>query len=399
MTYFDLQDWTPADFADPYPRYRAFREQGPVHRGTDGAWWVFDHRTTREVLLSRDFGHGTDRPKVPGCPAINRTVNDWPVFMNPPRHTAIRKLISPPFLPKAVTDRRPRIRQIAEEMAAKLAAQPDFDLVTEFAVPFPVRVVAELLGTPAEEGAWLSERLTGLREIARMPTAGMPVPPDYPRAEQAAVELAEFVGELIVARRRRPRTDLISALTREREWSDEELAHTCVSVLIAAHDSAATLIAKAVLALHRFPRLRQRLREEPTLMPEAVEEIARYDSPVQLISRAALRDTELAGHRIRRDEVVVLLLGAANRDPGEFDAPDEPRLGRPANPHLAFSVGLHFCLGAHLARAQAAIGLHALLTALPRMRVLEDTVEYGNYLAFHGPLHVQVRTADQGDPA
>lgn len=396
MTDFDLMEWTLEDFGDPYPIYRRFRERAPVQRGADDAWYVFGYPQVRQALLSRDLGHGADRPEPPGCPAMAETARNWPVFMNPPRHTALRRAISGPFLPRAVAAGRPRITRIADQLIAELKTRSSFDLITDFAVPYAVTVVLELLGVPERQRRWLHERMDWLRQAALLPIKDMP-PPNLGLADQGAIALVEGFGELIRQHRDSADPGLIPRLARAgREprgrWSDEDLAHACVSLLSAGYETVAGMLGKAVLALHRHPELRQQLRSDPL---RVIDELTRYDGPVQVISRAACRDTQLGGHQIRRDEVVLLMLGAANRDPGTFDLPDSPRPGR-SGPHLGFGIGAHYCLGVHLARMELDVGLTALLTAFPRMWVAEESLRHHHYRAFHGPRQLRIYPQNEG---
>jgi cytochrome P450 len=266
------------------------------------------------------------------------------------------------------------------------------DFVEEFAAPFPVLVISELLGVPSDHRTWLRQRAMWIQEASSARVGHRADGLD--RADQAAHDLEEYFGELLEARRRDPREDLISLLAGVQERGEataEEIIGTCVHLLTAGHETTTNFISKSILILLDARDLYDRLRSEPELLAVAVDELVRYDPPVQMVSRWANREFWLGGKSIRPGDKVVLVLGSANRDPQRFAEPDELRLDRSAGRHTGFGAGIHYCLGASLARAEAEIGLAALLKAAPEMSRTDDAVCYGNDIIFHGPIRFPMR--------
>jgi cytochrome P450 len=389
---FGIRGWRPADLADPYPVYRRHRDQDPVQRGDGGAWYVFGFHDVDTVLRSPDFGRGPGAPVGPERAALHRIVQNWLVFMDPPRHTELRRMVSAEFAPAVTAGLRGRIAAIAAELVAHLGGPPMVDLVEDFAAPFPVLVISELLGVAAEHRMWLRQRAMWLQEASSARVGHRAEGLD--RAEQAAHDLEGYFGEQLEVRRGDPREDLISLLAgaqQRGEATPEEIVGTCVHLLTAGHETTTNLISKSGLILLDARDLLDRLRSEPELLPVVVDELVRYDPPVQMVSRWAYRDLSLGGKSIRPGDEVVLVIGSANRDPLRFPEPDELRLDRSAVRHSGFGAGIHYCLGANLARTEAEVGLAALLKIMPEMSRADEPVCYGNDIIFHGPIRVPLR--------
>ncbi|MFI1252962.1 cytochrome P450 [Streptomyces netropsis] len=387
------------DVADPYPCYRRYREEDPVHRG-EGGWYLFRHADVRRVLSSRRYGRGAPPSHLPeACPHLRGTVANWMVFMDPPRHTHVRVLVAKAFTARIVEGLRPRIGELAAGLVAELgdrvASEGEADLMDGFAAPFPLLVISELLGVPKEDRPWFRARAVDLQQAtSTRVTRG---PDAFAVAESAAREFgAYFRAEF--ARRRAEKagtgTDLITAMLADpgRTGLDEDLlAATCVHLLTAGHETTTNLLAKGLLALLAHPAQSERLRARPGLLPGAVEELLRYDSPVQMISRRAHEDDRVGGRVVRRGDKVTLVLGSANRDPERFPDPDRLDIHRDARRHTGFGLGIHYCVGAPLARAEAEIGLTALLDGLPGLALADEPVRWADDLVFHGPARMMVR--------
>jgi cytochrome P450 len=257
------------------------------------------------------------------------------------------------------------------------------ELIADFAAPIPVSVIAEMLGVPVAD----RERFRHWSDEA-VRTLGDGTLDDRRRAEAALEELGEYIEAIADARRREPREDLISALVQAEEAGDHlsrnELFTTCVLLLVAGNETTTKLIGNSVVALLRSPDQLELLRREPERMPAAVEELLRYDGPVQLTSRMVTEDRELRGHRLRKGQQLVLVLAAANRDPEQFADPDRLDVTRQDVRHLALSHGLHFCLGAQLARLEATLSLEALVTRFPGLR-FAGPIEWGDNTVLRGP--------------
>ncbi|MGW1077411.1 cytochrome P450 [Streptomyces sp. NPDC002537] len=377
---------------DPYPLYRHYRETDPVHRAADGSWYLFRHADVERVLSGRrEYVRGPLPGRIPAdCPHLRRTVARWMVFMDPPEHGRVRALVAKSFTPRIVAALRPRIAELATGLAAALAGDGGGDLVEEFAAPLPVLVISELLGVPGGDRAWFRARALDLQQ-ATSARAGRRAD-GYAVAEAAAGELdAYFRAELARRRAGRDGEDLIAAmLAHARPGADDDtLVGTCVHLLTAGHETTTNLLSKGVLALLDHPGELADLRAGRVPMPYAVEELIRYDPPVQMITRRAGVDDEIGGHRVPRGSRVTLVLGSANRDPARFPDPDRLDLRRDAGRHCGFGLGVHYCVGAPLARAEAELGLAALFSALPGLSVEE--VRYADDLVFHGPGRMVVR--------
>ncbi|KOV67545.1 cytochrome P450 [Streptomyces sp. MMG1121] len=399
---FDLKGWDSKDIAHPYPVYRRYRETAPVHHvpsGTDGpdTFYVFSYDGCVQVLTSRSFGRGArgasadgTAPSVPipaEYPALRTLVENWLVFQDPPRHTELRSLLTTEFSPSVVAGLRPRITRIAHELLARFGRERETDLVAAFAAPFPVLVISELLGVPREHHGRLRAHAVALQEASTSRSRGGTG--GYVRAEAAAREFARYFRREAERRSGDDRAGLLTLLVRARDagapLSMDGIVGTCVHLLTAGHETTTNFLAKAVLSLRAHPRVLDELRAGPESTPAAAEELMRYDSPVQAVTRWACQDTRLGEHEVPHGSRVVALLGSANRDPARFEHPDVLDVHRPADRHLGFGLGIHYCLGATLARTEAEIGLRTLLDGVPGLGRGGQQVDYADDMVFHGP--------------
>jgi cytochrome P450 len=286
--------------------------------------------------------------------------------LDPPAHTRMRNLVNKAFTPRVVERMRPHIEEIADELIDALPEPGRLDVVTDLAVPLPVIVIAETLGVPLADRqrfkAWSSDIASTL--------AGPFQPADVlERAQVASNELADYFRDQIDLRRSEPRDDLLSALVAAEEQGDllseDELLATCVLLLVAGNETTTNLIGNGMLALLQNPDQRRLLQEDPSLLPAAVEEMLRYDGPAQMTSRIATEAMTLRGQQIEPGQVLLALLGAANRDPEQFPEPDRFDIRRANNRHLAFGYGIHYCIGAPLALAETQVAFETLLRRLP----------------------------------
>jgi cytochrome P450 len=315
------------------------------------------------------------------------------LMLDPPDHTRIRTLVGKAFTPRRIDALRPRIQQIVDQALDRLDPTAPIDLIRDFAVPVPIQVIAELLGVPTDDRelfkSW-SSRLVALLD---------PLSADATLADAAEAfsELDVYFTRLFAERRLRPRDDLISALVAASEQGERlneiELLATVFLILGAGHETTTNLIGNAVAAMIAHPDERKRLRDDPGMIETAVEEFLRFDSPVQATDRIAGSDLEIDGHSIAQGQLVLLLLGAANRDPTVFESPDRLDLSRAENPHLSFSQGAHFCLGAQLARAEGQIALGTLMTRFPDWRGDDRGLDWRGGLVLRGPRAIPIRLA------
>lgn len=413
---FSLTGWTAEDIANPYPIYRRYRDHDPVHSSSAtaseiGTWYVFRHGDVANVLSSKHFGRSARvaRPDDPSAPtlvppdhdALRRIVENWLVFMDPPRHRNLRSILNKEFSTEVVKGLRARVVEIAHDLVATTRSKPVFDLVEDFAAPLPILVVSELLGVPQDHRGWLRDRAVCLQEASSARVGRRA--DGYSRAETAARELTDYFRLEAQRRRSGDHDDLVALLVRARDrgepLTDDEIVGTCVHLLTAGHETTTNLLCKSVLTLLGNPEVLRELRADPALMPNAVDELIRYDSPVQMVTRWSYRDEVLRGREIRRGDKVVLVLGSANRDPLRFAEAETLRLHRRSNRHCGFGIGIHYCLGAALARAEAEIGLAVLLEHMPTLRLTDEPVQYADDMIFHGPRRLVLTTgAEESGP-
>jgi cytochrome P450 len=368
----DLPLTSPEVVADPYPHFAAARVAAPVqwHDGL-GMWLTFTHAAANAVLRTRSLGR-VWKPRWPDetMPAFELIHVNSLLENEPPVHTRLRRLVAGAFARGHVERLRPRVADLAERLASDVAdAGADgsaVDLIALYAEPLPVQVIAELLGVPESEWPLLrpwSNSIVKMYEYAVSTE-------QREAAETASREFVDYLRELVAVRRQKPGDDLISSLIAETDsdgarLSEDELVTTCTLLLNAGHETTVNVVGNGVTALLGHVAELARLRADPDLVPTAVEELIRYDSPLQLFERTALADTEIADVMIPAGERIAALLGAANRDPAVFDEPDRFDVARADNPHLGFGAGIHFCVGAPLARVELQTSLHTLLRRFP----------------------------------
>lgn len=381
---------------DPYGVYRYFRERDPVLWVPEllgrGAWVVTGHREANAILRDNRFikeGYKSLDPEtLAEVPAARQMAMEGRqhsmLFRDPPDHTRLRGLVSLAFTPRVLERLRPHITAIARDLADRVARAGRIDLIADFAFPLPVTVIAELLGVPAEMRHQFHQ-WSGPLTLSLNPLASSE---QLDRSEQAGRALNQYFQETIAERRQSPRDDLISGLIHahddEDRLSDEELVITCRLLLVAGHETTVNLIGNGMLALLRHPEHFQWLRAHPEAVPLAVEELLRYDSPVQLTVRFVGEALELEGRRLQQGQLVLLMLGGANRDPRQFADPNRLDLTRHPNPHLAFSAGIHYCLGAALARMEGQIAIETLLDRFPGMRRVPGRLKWRENLTLRG---------------
>jgi cytochrome P450 len=392
----DILRRDPARLADPYPVYHRLRAEAPLlRRGPDPATWTLTRyadvaAALRDPRFSADRNHAARRaPRGAGLPApaqaqaraLQRLARASMLTTDPPDHARLRALAHQAFTPARVARLRGRIQARADALLDAAIPTGHLDVIADLAYPLPVGVIADLVGVPpADRGR--------LRRWAAAFEAFLDRPSDVAGAYRATLEFHAYLRGLIAARRARPEDDLLSALlaaeARGATFREEELLVMCTLLLNAGHVTTTNLIGNGLLALLRHPAQLRLLRDDPALLPGAVEEALRYDSPVQFTARTAAADVALGGATIRRGDLVKLLLGAANRDPAQYPDPDRFDIARPASRHLAFGLGPHFCLGAALARLEGQVVLGTLLRRLPGLRLATATLTYRPNFAFHG---------------
>ena len=387
MSAFNPMD--PEFLADPYPTYHRLRDEDPVHHSPMDFWVLTRYEDVAAVLRDPRFikepivsmvaaRFGVSVPPGVGLSMLDR---------DPPDHTRLRSLVSKAFTPRVVEGLRPRIQKMVDDLIARAEAVGTMDLIEEFAYPIPVNVICEMLGVPVED----HERFKGWSlDIARgLDSVWLPPESEIPKRSGAARHaIGDYMRGLIAERRASPRGDLLSALITAEEagdkLSEDELIATCILLLIAGHETTVNLIGNGTLALLRHPEELRRLRETPGLITSAVEELLRYDGPVQRTARITSTAVTIGGRTIPQGEMVMPFIGAADRDPSQFPDPDRLDLGRADNRHIAFGWGIHFCLGAPLARVEGQIAIDTLVRRLPRLALVNDEPEHRQSLTLRG---------------
>ncbi len=386
----EFNPFLPEFNANPYPFYHRLREKDPVHQSPMGFWVLTRYDDVVMVLRDPRFGRkGFDEllearfGAEPGRPGFATSM----LFRDPPDHTRLRTLVSKAFTPRVIEGMRPHIQQIVDALLDEVEDAKVMDVIADLAYPLPVTVICEMLGVPA--GNRDTFRQWSL-DIARSLDAIMlPTDPEVvTRGNAARRELDNYFRGLIAERRRRPQADLLTALIAAEEQGDKlsegELLATCILLLIAGHETTVNLIGNGLLALLRHPDQLRRLRDDPALIQTAVEELLRYDGPVQRSGRIPNTDVEIGGKTIPKGSLVSALIGAANRDPAQFPDPDRLDVARSDNRHIAFGWGIHFCLGAPLARVEGQIAINTLLRRKPALTLATETPEWRESSALRG---------------
>ena len=381
---------------DPYPVYARMREAGRVLTTSYGATIVHRYDDVRQVHLDHEsysmgaLGQLMGMQPGEGMAGSEFLMAETMLTTDPPDHERLRQVVNRAFTPRSIADLEPRVRDICGRLLAPLAKGEPFDLVADFAAPLPTIVIAELLGIPSEDGPqfrqW-TEAITGTDVRGRT---------DRSKLGIFGRELREYLGDQVQRRKAAPTDDLIGrmvAANAEQVMSDAEVIASCVLLLVAGNETTMRLITNMVLALSRHPEQLERVTADRDLVPSAVEETLRYDSPVQMLFRGVKQDTEIGGVHLRPGQFVLTMLAAANRDPDVFEAADAYDVGRQNNLHVSFGHGIHYCLGAPLARRETRIALEEVLAVAPRFEVLisDDELEYPQMLMLRSPRSLPIR--------
>ncbi len=390
VTELEFNPFSPEFQADPYPLYRRLRAEDPVHYvelpGLElmGLWLLTRHADVTAVLRDERFSARKQLMSIVESSVAVRPLTSSMLVVDPPDHTRMRMLVTKAFTPRVIEGLRPRIQELVDAVLDGVAADGEMDVIRDLAYPLPVTVIAELLGVPAED----RERFKQWSDDVAVLADGTLVLAGLAQAEQSMVALETYLTAVFAERRARPQGDLISALVAAREQeqvlTEAELFATCVLLLVAGNETTTNLIGNGMLALLRNRDQLALLGREPGLIRPAIEELLRYDSPVQLTSRTPMVDVEIGGKLIRAGQEVDLVLGAANRDPAAFVEPDRLDITRADNRHVSFGLGIHFCLGAPLARLEGQIAIQTLVHRFPGVRLATDVTGWRPGLVLHG---------------
>jgi cytochrome P450 len=388
---------------DPYPLYRRLRSEDPVHRAFPGIWVLTRHADCVAVLRDHERFSNDFTTSQSYTMFVEQTSSIAPelvadrtrslLAIDQPDHTRIRTLVNKAFTARAIEALRPHMVEVVDGLIDAMRGESTVDLVPALAYPLPVTIICEMLGVPEADRdqfhGWSADLV---------PTIDPMVPiPVLQRAVAAHEAFLAYLRELAADRRRDPGPDLVSALIAVedggRSLSEDELFTTCILLLVAGHETTVNLISNGMLTLLRHPDELARLRQDPSLIRSAVEELLRYDAPVQLDGRTVRAEVELGGRAIHPGEQVMTVLGAANRDPEVFAEPDLLDLAREDNRHIAFGGGIHFCLGATLARIEGQEAIGRLVTAFPRIELATDAPERRASITLRGLASLPVTIA------
>ena len=367
----DLKD--PEFIADPYPFLARLRaKEKPIWHEDLRIYLAATHKDASEVLRNKSLGRiYVDREPESDWKTFNWLHSESILESEPPKHTRLRGLISKAFNRNRIESLRPKIEEIVGELLSELTtAGPTFDLISNYAEPLPVRIIAELLGFPRSEEQLLrpwSQAIVKMYEVS-------PSEAVQQEARKAAAEFSQYVYDLMLARKSNPGSDLISELAQVEEagerLSTNELIATCVLLLNAGHEASVNGFGNGMVALLNNQNQRELLFSAPEKHSDtAVEEFLRFDSPLQLFERTAIEDVEISGVKIHEGEKIASLLGSANRDESVFIDPEIMNITRTPNPHISFGGGIHFCIGAPLARLEMSIALPALIKRFPKLQL------------------------------
>lgn len=378
---------------DPYPVYRRLQEADPVHWDAASSSWALTRYADVATalhdprLLSGRAGAMQAQAARPGLGPLFDFIGRMMPVTDPPLHTRLRGLVNKGFTPHAIESLEPFIASLVHDLLDAVAVRGQMDVIADFAFPLPATVICRLLGAPVGDVHRLKQLSDDMFLFLKGAVADA-TDEDFERSVQAIQGLMDYFRPLLEDRMRQPRADLLSALLRAEEGGERltegELCANAALMLQAGHESTTNLIGNGTLALLRFPDQLQRLRDDPMLLPSAIEEFLRYEAPIHYVQRQAAEDLEIGGKTIRKGQLVSLMLGAANRDPQQFPDPDQLDVGRHPNRHLAFGQGHHFCLGAPLVRLEGHIAFTALLRRCSGLRLHGGEPEYQDNFNLRG---------------
>ena len=389
-----LNPFEPGFFDDPYDQYRRLRELRPVHQSPLGPWTLTRYddcsRLLRDPSLSVDEQHSAynGREEMFAAAGVERRNRGTRAILNidPPDHTRIRRLVSKAFTPRRIEELLPHVQSLVDGMLDAATARGEMDVIADLAFPLPFAVISEMLGMPQADSLqlrdWSHTLVTSLEPLT---------PPDeIPKMMSASDNMVAHVDAAIEWKRREPADDLLSAMIAAEEEGDrltsDELRDQVILLFVAGHETTVNLIGNGTLALLRHPDQLERLRSQPDLIGNAIDELLRFDSPVQFTRRIALQHIEVDGQRIEPGSFIFTILGAANHDPEHFgddaDALDLTR--RDAPHHISFGGGIHHCLGAVLARAEARIAIGSLVPRFPELALATDAPAWNGRIVLRG---------------
>ena len=377
--------WSPFDRDpslrdDPYPLLNKLREEHPVHKTPLGHYRAFRHSDVTRVLKELKVGVRTTDGTLPGIDE-SQMPRRFMLMQDPPNHTRLRRLVSRAFTPPAIERLRAHAEELVDHMLDAVEGAGKMDVIADLARPLPSTLICQMLGVPLEDRPKFTDWTAHVTHLLQPQTMSDRI---RTLAGEAAIGLSQYMVGLIEERRSRPGDDMLTVLIRAEEDGDklsiEELITQSVGLLVAGFETTIGLIGNGVRQLLLHPAEHEKLRTRPTLAASAVEECLRYDGPIPATRRVLHEDAELGGLHVPKNTEIMLCLAAAHRDPRVFSEPDRFDIERKHSSHLAFGGGIHFCLGAHLARLEAQIAIGKLITRFPKLELISEKPEWGESL-------------------
>lgn len=385
-----FEPFDPRLFADPYPVYARLRAEAPLYRGPKHAFWTLSRFEDIKAALADHETFSSDArrggigitPAEAGGEALPAGSHEFPVgnliLMDPPRHTAFRKVITRRFLQKSMAPFEPRVREIVDELLDELCEAGEVDVLERFTCGVPALVFADVLGVPRSQGPALQRQAAELTTVPTTPEGGE-------RHRAAVAWVRALFGELLAEKRARPADDLLTDMALEtgpgRTFDEDEFVGMATSMMIAGNDTTANALAALLWLLARHPEERRKLVADPGRIPNAIEEGLRFEPPVHGLARVATRDVELHGRRLAAGEKVLLLYASGNRDERIFDAPERFDVDRKLDLHLSFGFGVHHCVGLRLGRLELQIALRGFLERIPDYELASEPVRWRHLFA------------------
>lgn len=389
LSRFEPQLNSPEFIADPYPLFREMRKEAPVLWSDAFGGWVLT-RYEDMVVSFKETGSFSNEGRLARAVEYldedsRRKLSDFEahyrskglLHSDPPDHTRLRSLVTKAFTPRVIETLKPRIAEIVKELLAAAAGDQTIDIVRALAVPLPATVIAEMLGAPVADRRLFRKWADDLLAFQ-----GINKPPESVllQAQESLIEMRNYIKDQIVEKRKNPREDLLTKLVQAESegdrLSESELINTCVTLLVAGHETTTSLIGSSVYTLLKNRGQLAEIRNNWDLLPVGIEEVLRFESPVSRQPRLMKKDFELNGHMLREGDIVFQMLNSANRDPEFFQDPDTFNMHRKETKHLAFGQGIHFCIGAVLARTEANIALRTLFETFPKIALVSETPEW-----------------------
>ena len=401
----DARLYDPRDRAtidDPLPVFRQLQADDPCHWCEPlKSWVVTRYSDCREILLDEQISADRLTPYYSRLPAeqratiseIVRYLNTWVAFKDPPEHTRMRLLLNKVFTPGAIKTLRPAVEAAVDELLAPLEHETAFDFIDAFAYPLPAAVILMMLGLPPEDMTRLHEWSNAMQPFIGGATTS---PEKYAAAQQGAISMADYFRAAVKERESRPREDMLSKLVAAREADDalteDEVIGTAMLFLFGGHETTTNLIGNGVRALLRHPEAAVAVRDgDESAIKAAVEEVLRWDGPTLATVRVVKSDHERHGRKLETGQRVFAMIHGANHDTGQFDAPEVFDINRSPNPHLTFNYGIHFCLGAPLARLEGEVAIGRILKAMPDLRLAQEHYDYMDTMVMRGVRTMPVR--------